>query len=135
MKELLQLLLLSVFLISCGVSSESSSSWSSDELDECKQEMFSEMEKETASLDMFSLLGISKDEFISCSCDQLSKKFESFEVASVEIENLSEEDWPQLWSKPWNEGATGRSVAWARWRTATTPCGPTCWRRNEDYEP
>ena len=92
MKELLQLLLLSVFLISCGGSSESSSSWSADELDECKQEMLSEMEKDTASLDMFSLLGISKDEFISCSCDQLSKKFESFEVASVEIENLSEEE-------------------------------------------
>jgi len=92
MKELLQLLLLSVFLISCGGSSESSSSWSADELDECKQEMLSEMEKDTASLDMFGLLGISKDEFISCSCDQLSKKFESFEVASVEIENLSEEE-------------------------------------------
>lgn len=92
MKELLQLLLLSVFLISCGGSSESSSSWSADELDECKKEMLSEMEKDTASLDMFSLLGISKDEFISCSCDQLSKKFESFEVASVEIENLSEEE-------------------------------------------
>ena len=92
MKELLQLLLLSVFLISCGGSSESSSSWSADELDECKKEMLSEMEKDTASLDMFGLLGISKDEFISCSCDQLSKKFESFEVASVEIENLSEEE-------------------------------------------
>ena len=91
MKELLQLTFLSALLISCGGSSESSS-WSVDELDECKKEMLSEMDKDTSSLDMFNLLGISKDEFISCSCDQLSKRFESFEVASVEIENLSEEE-------------------------------------------
>ena len=67
-------------------------------------------------------------------CDRLVVERPELRLVLAQHGYLSEEDWPQLWSKPWNEGATWRSVAWSRWRTATTPCGTTCWRRNEDYE-
>jgi len=91
MKLSLCLLSFTFLLVSCGESSIKGK-WTSSDMEKCKVEGIKEIEKDTETEEMMALMGTSNDEFVSCACEKFEEKYDSYSIASIEADKMSEEE-------------------------------------------
>ena len=77
-------------LISFGQNSSNQSSWTSYELDICVTDMLADLESDIEGLKLLLIFGNSKESFAECACDSLMKRYDSYNLASTDLENIDE---------------------------------------------
>ena len=84
------ILLMFVSLISFGQNESNQVSWTSSELDRCVKDMLADLESDIEGLKLLSIFGNSKESFAECACDSLKKRYDSYDLASTDFENIDE---------------------------------------------
>ena len=96
MKNLMKLsfyLLFFTFLLgSCGGESSTKGNWSSSDIERCKDEGIVELENDDELNEMMDVIGSTSDEFVSCVCETLEEKFDSYNIADVEMNAMTDEE-------------------------------------------
>ena len=76
-------------LVSCQKSAKGN--WSNSDLKSCKLDFRAELENDSESKEILSLIGSTLDEFSGCACKRLEEKFDSYSFANKKTIAITDE--------------------------------------------
>ena len=78
-------------LVSCQKSAKGN--WSNSDLKSCKLDFRAELENDSESKEILSLIGSTLDEFSGCACKKLEEKFDSYSFANKKTTAAKNKAW------------------------------------------
>ena len=84
-------IILAAILISCGPSSEKGN-WNDSDMSKCISDGNEEIRTDVNISSMIESVGVDGNEFSTCVCNRLEERFDSYYVADLEMNDVSDEE-------------------------------------------